>query len=385
MNRRNFIRVIGSSGLSLTLPAVLTACTHPPVKQQTFWLQKPTQHEDIRLRLLAYAMLAPNAHNKQPWLIKLEDKQRFLLYVDQTRLLPETDPYARQIHISQGCFIEHLELAARQFAFRLEIDYFPAGMYANNLTENKPVAAFQLHQDHSVKPDPLFAYAIARHSNKRIYDDKVIESSTLNELKLMPLLGKSQLQLSNTQQDLQTLPDMLARAMAIEVSAHRRHMETVNMFRFNDEEIKQHRDGFGLAQTGRSGISKWLIESLFISRAQASQPGSAFAQQSVDLTRLQAESARAFGSLSSRGNERMEQLLVGRNYARLNLYTQRMGLAIHPMSQILEEYEDMTGLRNEFYRYLKIPRGETVQMLFRLGYAKPVTHTPRRNPVDLFI
>lgn len=385
MDRRNFIRVIGSSGLSLTLPAVFTACAHSSARQQPLWFHQPTQHEDIRLQLLAYAMLAPNAHNKQPWLIKLEDEQRFLLYVDQTRLLPETDPHARQIHISQGCFIEHLEIAARQFAYRLEIDYFPAGIYANNRIENKPVAAFQLHQDHNVKPDPLFAYSVTRHSNKRIYDDKAIEDPLLNELSRTQLSGKTQLQFSNKQPDLKTLPDMLTRAMAIEVSDHRRHMETVGMFRFNDEEIKQHRDGFGLAQSGKTGFSKWLIEFFIISRAKASQPDSAFARQSIDLTQQQAESARSFGWLTTKKNDRLAQVVAGRNYARINIKAHQLGLAIHPMSQILEEYDDMTALRDDFYQYLNIPRRDTVQMLFRLGYAQPVTHTPRRTPVDLFI
>ena len=384
MQRREFIRIIGATGSSLTLPIILGACGHAG----TIGKHKTTpenRSEDIRLRLISYAILAPNAHNKQPWLIKLQSKQGFLLYVDQERLLPETDPQARQIHISQGTFIEHLDIAAKQFGYRLEIHYFPQGMYANNVIENKAVAAFRLHRDHTIQPDPLFAHVVARHSNKRIYDDTAIENSILDDLSTMPLTGETQLQLSNRQRDLQTLPGLMSRAMAIEVSNHHRHMETIKMFRFNDEEVKRYRDGFGIGQTGKSGFSKWLIESLFISRNDASQPGSAFIQQSIDLTKQQAGSARAFGWLTTKGNERLTQVVSGRNYARMNLHTHAIGLAIHPMSQILEEYEDMATLKEEFYQYLKVPKSHTLQMLFRIGYAKPVEHTPRRNINALLI
>lgn len=382
MERRDFIRIIGTTGSILTLPYILGACTHTNNNNNVRSLNRTT---DMRLRLISYAIHAPNAHNKQPWLIRLQDNKRFQLYVDQERLLPETDPEARQIHISQGTFIEHLDIAAKQFGYLLEINYFPQGMYANDDIKSKPVAGFRLHRDHSIKPDPLFAYCVMRHSNKRIYDDSDIESTILDELSTLPLMGDSQLQLSNRHDVLYTLPKLLTRAMAVEVSDHHRHMETVKMFRFNDAEINRFRDGFGIAQTGKSGISKWLIESLFISREDASRPGSAFIQQSIDLTQQQASSARAFGWLTTQGNDRLSQVLAGRNYARLNLRNHAMGLAIHPLSQILEEYKDMSDLKQEFYTYLKIPKKHTVQMLFRLGYAKFVPQTPRRDINNLLI
>ena len=62
------------------------------------------------LKLISYALLAPNSHNIQPWLLKLTGENSFDLYVDQTRLLPKTDPPSRQIHISQGTFLEYLKI-----------------------------------------------------------------------------------------------------------------------------------------------------------------------------------------------------------------------------------------------------------------------------------
>ena len=50
-----------------------------------------------------------------------------MLYCDLTRLLPETDPFSRQIMMSQGTFLELLDLAARRRGLRADIDAFPRG------------------------------------------------------------------------------------------------------------------------------------------------------------------------------------------------------------------------------------------------------------------
>lgn len=73
---------------------------------------------------------------------------------------------------------------------------------------------------------------------------------------------------------------------------------------------------------------------------------------------------------------------VGRAYARLALAAQDMGLAIHPWSQTLEEYEEMADLREEMRAFLAPPEGETVQMLVRIGFAEPVAPSARRDAQD---
>lgn len=50
------------------------------------------QQDDIRLKMLCYAILAPNPHNKQPWLVELSGEDAITLYIDREHLLPMTDP-----------------------------------------------------------------------------------------------------------------------------------------------------------------------------------------------------------------------------------------------------------------------------------------------------
>ncbi|HNL02610.1 MAG TPA: hypothetical protein PKJ30_15975, partial [Leptospiraceae bacterium] len=55
---------------------------------------------------------APNSHNTQPWKFRIISPLEMILYVDEKRILPVTDPPVRQVHISQGTFLELLSIGA---------------------------------------------------------------------------------------------------------------------------------------------------------------------------------------------------------------------------------------------------------------------------------
>lgn len=174
----------------------------------------------------------------------------------------------------------------------------------------------------------------------------------------------------------------IGEAMAIEVAGKERHLETWRMFRFNQAEIEQWRDGFGYASNGITGIRRQLIERLY-SRERARPVDSSWARFPVQQHRDLAASAPLFGYLVTRGNSRLDQVMAGRLYERLNLQANALNLALHPHSQILQEYSDMQGLQQTFLQDLEIPSGHRVQMLYRLGYADPVEKTPRRPLEEL--
>ncbi|WP_232772535.1 hypothetical protein [Psychromonas sp. Urea-02u-13] len=89
--------------------------------------------------------------------------------------------------------------------------------------------------------------------------------------------------------------------------------------------------------------------------------------------------------LTTKGNSRLQQVKAGRDYCRLNLTTTAMGLAQHPMRQVLQEYSDMQNLQKQFKDHFNIDSQQTVQMLVRLGKADKTAHTPRRLISNLLI
>jgi len=351
MNRRTFIKITGLSAGAVVLGSSITSCDNHSEVDHYGW-NGPAPHEsDIRVKVLAYAMLCPNPHNKQAWRIHFTGPTSFDLYVDSERLLPETDPYHRQIHIGQGTFLETLAIASSGLGYEAKIDYFPHGMYSNVELLNKPVASINLVTNGDLKADTLFTHLLQRRSNKREYDGVGLNTQQKDQL-----LGfhkrHGQLSFVDKAPKRAHMERILTQAMQIEVSNRQRDMETIKMFRFNDDEVAKYRDGFGVSQNGITGF--------------------------IELTKKTAESTRTFGMLVSESNSRLDQVKVGRDYCRIDLQVAAMGLAIHPMSQVLQEYKDMLALQSEFKNTFKFSSNETVQMLFRLGYAKPTPHSPRR-------
>ena len=115
ISRRKFIRVVGGGAVVVAAAGGgLTQCDKMPAAAVAGW-----RDPDPRRRALAHAILAPNAHNMQPWLVDLSEADA--LYVDRTRLLLETDPAARQIVISHGTFLELLVLAAAAQGYRADV------------------------------------------------------------------------------------------------------------------------------------------------------------------------------------------------------------------------------------------------------------------------
>jgi hypothetical protein len=178
MQRRNFLRVsgggfiaaatlaplasMGLSGCSPTMPESAVEAWKGPAPELA--------NTDVRRWILSYAILAPHAHNLQSWVVDLQRDNEIVLRCDVKRLLPHTDPLSRQIMLSQGTFLELLDLAAKARGLRADISLFPEGAHSAQNVDARPVARIRLEPDASVQKDPLFAQALLRHTHRGAYD-----------------------------------------------------------------------------------------------------------------------------------------------------------------------------------------------------------------------
>lgn len=381
MDRRTALIGLTIAGTAVVVPGV-ASCSDATSLAMKPWSGPPPGAEDVRLRALSYAVLAPNAHNTQPWSLALPGHDEILLYVDRTRLLPATDVPFRQAHVSQGTFLELLVIALGAMGRRAEVTLFPQGEYANDAIDDRPVARVRVSPE-VVAADPLFSHITKRRSNKREYD--LERKPTASQLACLARCIGAGANLSFVEKDAARarLTGIATDAMAAEVEDRARNEETAKWFRYSDRELEQKRDGFGLANNGRSGFTAWFAETFVLSREKSADPDGAFARGAIDMARSQAKSSPAFGVLTTPSNTRTAQVLAGRAYARIALTAQSLGLSMHPMSQSLEEYPDMAKPKARMEHELALTPGSTVQMLFRLGYADPTPHTPRRGVEDM--
>ncbi|MEZ9232997.1 twin-arginine translocation pathway signal protein [Vibrio amylolyticus] len=380
MDRRKFIKITGLGMGTVALATTVGGVVLSGDNGSFGWEGPNDELKDIRLKVLSYAILSPNPHNKQPWLIRLKNESTLDLFVDPERLLPETDPFHRQIHIGQGTFLESMIIAASGLGHKAQITYFPEGEYNSVDIENKPVARIQLVEDKTAIKDPLFEQLLIRQSNKRPYSGVGLDDSAKQTLsKAFSSNSAYQFSVVDQESHVKELQHILTEAMKVEVGDKARDMETIKMFRFNDDEVQRYRDGFGVEQSGTTGIKKLIAENFFLSRESVEKDPTDFGQQAVTMTKAAVDSAQTFAWFTTPSNSRLDQVLIGHTYGRLNLLTSAMGIAQQPLSQVLQEYQDMIPLQQHFKQVFGIQEHETVQMLVRLGYAEPTKHSPRRS------
>ena len=75
IQRRNFVRLVGGGIVAAAggaTVAVWSLSPEFPAAAVEIW-QGPGAETDVRKRAVAYAVTAPNPHNRQPWLVDLRE------------------------------------------------------------------------------------------------------------------------------------------------------------------------------------------------------------------------------------------------------------------------------------------------------------------------
>jgi nitroreductase len=372
MQRRTFLLGLAGGLFAVTAPAAAFLATRTPHKARAPWAAASLDIADPRVFAFRHAILAPNPHNKQPWLIELVGTDRAVLFCDLDRRLPMTDPNDRQITIGLGCFLELARIAASQRGLRLDMDPFPEGEPGGRL-DRRPVAALTFVADPAVRPDPLLAHIAGRRSTKEPFDlARPVGADVLAALLAQAEAGV-RASATTGADEVAALRRLAFTAHEIESLTPRTLQESIDVMRIGKAEIEASPDGIDLGGP--------LLESLRLagqlSRAQLGDPTSAAFRQGMDMYRTLHATSMAFLWLVTPADTKRAALQAGRVFVRMNLEAARLGLGFHPVSQALQEYPEMAAARAELHQRLGA-QGEVVQMFVRLGYsAAPVPPSPR--------
>jgi len=372
MNRRKFLVITGSTAVILAAGGAGFALTRSQTKALLPWRQAGTLYSDPIRHALSYAILAPNPHNRQPWQVTLISETEAVLSCDLQRLLPATDPYSRQIVIGLGCFLELFALAAAANGYVADISAFPSGHDAEML-DGRPVAHLKLKKTADLKPDPLFAQALKRHTNREPYEtDKEIPAQALANM--VAVAGQAvSVGTTNSGRLLSDLRILTKDALQGEIKDPGAYQESVDLMRIGKAEIEANPDGIFL---GGAFLETLNIAGVLTRKTVADPTTSSF-QIGLDMAAESAMSSMGFVWLVTKGNSRLDQIEAGRSYLRVALQATTDGLVMQPMSQALQEYPAMAGFYKTIHDQLTDGGPKRVQMLARLGYAKDQGPAPR--------
>lgn len=302
-----------------------------------------------RLRfLLRYAVLAPSSHNTQPWRFAVDCDDEIKVYADKTRWLRVADADQRELHISIGCAIENLIVAAERFGYRTAVDYFPIPddeYYVARLV-------FRPARDEAPTRDlRLFDCIAQRRTNHDQYDGWPVPEAALAQL--AACCTEPHIALLTADDD----------ATREKIDALVLHCDAIQ---FADPAYREE-----LAYWIGQGVfgTSWLLTHLGKFAVAHLNLGGRIGRQDSDVLM----SAPVFALLAADNDGRATQIQTGQVLERLYLMATALGLAVRPMSQIVE----LTEARDDLASFLPIEDVVPMQP-FLLGYAAPSgERTPR--------
>ncbi len=339
---------------------------------------------DVRTELVEWARLAQNAHNMQTWRVVLDssDSMRFTLFLEPTRMLPETDPSARQVTISAGNFLAVLEARAAQLGFAAQIDLLPSGEFTVEQITSRPVAQVTLIPAAEAESEFAVAAApdaITRPTIKYRYRPAELDAETIARLESY---GTDAIRVSVvTDADEVAWLDALSRdAFTLEMEHEPTLMESYTVTRVTGRQRR--RQPWGLAYTQNFPVRTLVVLDIFSSIAP--QKPAAYARTGISIFNKAIEEINSYVVIVTDGNDRATQVETGMRLQALWMELYVAGHVALPVSQALQEYPEMAELYNRVHRRYA-PEGGTVQMILAVAQPKNGVHraTPRIEPEGL--
>ncbi len=384
MERRKFIKLAGGGVVLAAVAASAGVYASGPIigvpdSAVAAW-KGPAADAELRRYVLSYAILAPNPHNRQPWIADLGTPDEILLGLDPERLLPASDPHGRQIMMGTGAFLELLVMAAAERGHATAITLFPEGDPGENPSD-RPFARIKLVPDPNVARDPLFGAVLDRRTDRRAYDlARPIAGADIETLRAAASTRPVAFGVVTEPEKVDAIRAVAREAWQIDLTTEGPMMETMRVLRIGSSEIDRYRDGVILTDP----MVYFLARTGLFDRSQMPAADSPGTVGQIEEFNANTATTPAYLWIVTEGNSRTQQIEAGRAYARMNLAGAGLGLGMQPNEQALQEYPQMAAQYEAIHGLLGAPSPRfTVQMLARLGYrpagVPEVDPAPRRG------
>jgi hypothetical protein len=379
ISRRSLLQYAGEGMLLLGGLPFLNSCSG--VKRDDL-LRLNDKKESIKglekdeLEILYLASFAPSGHNTQPWIVKVVESKHWIIGSDRKRWLPAVDPENRELFLSIGAFIENLVLAAGTFGHSIDIQ-----IIAKNRTDTE-IAEVRFQKDKPIDfPVEKIKKRRTVRSNYLDQEMKVddIKFITKHDTRscLIPTVSPHSFYFPNTSPQGKYLQEGTIEANRKQAFRDPAQEELANWIRWSNKEGKIHRNGLTPESMEIKGIGGLFVRNFYDRQSVLKK---SFREQTVDIVAKQVKICGGWLIATSQDSNIPTLIEYGRICENMLLKIREKMIAIHPMTQILEE----EPWRKQIAKELGLP-GE-VQWILRIGYLKsypdPVS---LRMPVSWFV
>jgi hypothetical protein len=369
MNRIQFISIAGGTVIAAVATSYLLSDRSN--LSRTILKQSDNNNSILNLdekEILFLASLAPSGHNTQPWFVKYIEPYHWIIGNDKSKWLPAVDPTQRETMLSIGAFIQNLEYAAGDFGYVCNWKLLAA------INQDEQVVEVKLIKEKSKK-----AFDLVKIKSRRTVRSNFLSNALKPEDINYLVDSEPELihYLPATSKESQFINEQTIEANRLQTGRDLAQQELSGWIRFNSRDAEKYRDGLTTASMEIKGLSGWVVRNFYGKNDVMKKD---FRERGIDQIRKEVSSSAGWILITSKDNSVATLLETGRRMQRLFLKVRERKIAIHPMTQILEEVSTRQTLNQA------IGMNETVQFILRTGYVKdyppPVS---LRRPVDWFL
>ena len=353
MKRRKFIGIAGASivvlGGGYYLSSDKNNFTRNDVKINP--TGKIHLNADER-EILSLASLAPSGHNTQPWFVKYIEPYHWIIGNDKRKWLSAVDPTQRETILSIGAFLQNLEYAANNLGYTCQFSMLATTNQDENIIEVK-----------LIKSNTAYNYDIEKIKNRRTVRSNYLSDMFKKEDVDYLLNGEKNFLhfIPSTSKEHVWLNEQTIEANRTQSYRDAAQEELADWIRFSSKNAEKYRDGLTTSGMEIEGISGWVLRN-FYGRSNVMKSG--FREQAIDKVKEQVSQSAGWLLITSKDNSVATLLETGKRMQRLFLRVRERNIAIHPMTQILEE----TATSKTVNQSMGI--SDNVQFLLRTGYLK---------------
>jgi hypothetical protein len=370
LSRRTFIKNTLAAGVALGSAAMMNGCADVTRKEFPAFQETTipiANLDNTALTILYHASLAPSGHNSQPWRVRIENPDNWIIQADAARRLPCVDPQNREMMLSLGTFIENLSLAAGAVGLGTDIQVIARDHHERDVVR---VAFYK---------DKPTGYPLQRLKKRRtVKHGHLPREITAADVNLLSDGMKGHLFYFPRGSDhAACIRDAAVENYRVQTRRDDAQQELVRWLRLNPRDAKRHRDGLSTEGMEIMGFKGWFVR-------QFVQPQDflkeTYRQQGVDLIAELAQQGGGWFVITSPGPTIADLIDTGRRFERMALRAREYGLGIHPMTQMLEEKQGIEQIAGSH------GSGFYPQFVLRVGYLETYPQpVSLRRPVDWFV
>jgi nitroreductase len=315
-------------------------------------------------RILTWAATAPSGHNAQPWTVHIAGPGHWSISISRRRRLPAVDPDDREASLSIGAFLENVIVSAAAMGYRVE--YRVVGQ----ASIDRPLIDLRLYRAAPVDY-PLTRLARRRTVRNGYANDPIRSDDLRNILDD----GSSMRYLSRGTPQARYLAEATIATNRKQAYRDPAQEELADWIRWSKAEQARYRNGLTPKSMEIEGFVGWYVGHFY---DRASVLTKDFRERGVQQA-IERVRQGAGWMVMTGGDTVAEWVETGRAFQRMWLGLRERGIAIHPMTQLLEETTDIAQVT----RALSI--SQTPQFILRVGYVRdyPDPVSPRM-PAEWF-